>query len=71
MEHTVATQPPAPTVASSRTHAGHINLGDKHTPMTAPSCNTLWGRAIAAELARSSVRTVMISPGSRSTAIPW
>ena len=35
--------------------------------MTAPNRNTLWGRAIAAELARSGVRTVVISPGSRST----
>ena len=35
--------------------------------MTAPNRNTLWGRAIAAELARSGVSTVVISPGSRST----
>jgi len=35
--------------------------------MTAPNRNTLWGRAIASELARSGVRTVCISPGSRST----
>ena len=35
--------------------------------MTAPNRNTLWGRAIAAELARSGVETVCVSPGSRST----
>jgi len=35
--------------------------------MTAPNRNTLWWRAIASELARSGVRTVCISPGSRST----
>ncbi|WP_253736939.1 2-succinyl-5-enolpyruvyl-6-hydroxy-3-cyclohexene-1-carboxylic-acid synthase [Halohasta salina] len=35
--------------------------------MTAPNRNTLWGRAIAAELARNGVRTVCLSPGSRST----
>jgi 2-succinyl-5-enolpyruvyl-6-hydroxy-3-cyclohexene-1-carboxylate synthase len=35
--------------------------------MTAPNRNTLWGRAIAAELARNGVQTVCISPGSRST----
>jgi len=35
--------------------------------MTAPNRNTLWGRAIAGELAASGVQTVVISPGSRST----
>jgi len=35
--------------------------------MTAPNRNTLWGRAIASELARSGVQTACISPGSRST----
>jgi 2-succinyl-6-hydroxy-2,4-cyclohexadiene-1-carboxylate synthase (EC 2.5.1.64) len=35
--------------------------------MTAPNRNTLWGRAIAAELARSGVERVCVSPGSRST----
>ena len=35
--------------------------------MTAPNRNTLWGRAIAAELARNGVGTVCLSPGSRST----
>ena len=35
--------------------------------MTAPNRNTLWGEAIAAELARSGVRTAVVSPGSRST----
>ena len=35
--------------------------------MSAPNRNTMWGRAIAAELAHSGVRTVCVSPGSRST----
>ena len=35
--------------------------------MTAPNRNTLWGETIAAELARSGVRTAVVSPGSRST----
>ena len=35
--------------------------------MTAPNRNTLWGETIASELARSGVRTVVVSPGSRST----
>ena len=48
-------------------HAGHITLREKTASMTAPNRNTLWGRAIAAELARSGVSTVVISPGSRST----
>ncbi len=42
-------------------------LGDKEPIMTAPNRNTLWGRAIAAELAASGVQTACISPGSRST----
>ncbi len=35
--------------------------------MTAPNRNTLWGRAIAAELVRAGVRAVCVTPGSRST----
>src|SRR6056297_2906501 len=42
-------------------------VGRKRPAMTAPNRNTLWGRAIAAELARSGVRTDCVSPGSRST----
>ena len=42
-------------------------LRENYQSMTAPNRNTLWGRAIAAELARSGVSTVVISPGSRST----
>jgi len=35
--------------------------------MSAPNRNVLWGRAIADELARSGVESVVVSPGSRST----
>jgi 2-succinyl-5-enolpyruvyl-6-hydroxy-3-cyclohexene-1-carboxylate synthase len=42
-------------------------VGRQGAVMTAPNRNTLWGRAIAAELARSGVETVCVSPGSRST----
>jgi len=35
--------------------------------MSAPNRNTLWGRAVANELAASGIKTVVISPGSRST----
>jgi 2-succinyl-5-enolpyruvyl-6-hydroxy-3-cyclohexene-1-carboxylate synthase len=35
--------------------------------MTAPNRNTLWGRAVAEELARAGVDSVCVCPGSRST----
>lgn len=35
--------------------------------MTAPNVNTLWGRAIADELAKADVEAVCVAPGSRST----
>jgi 2-succinyl-5-enolpyruvyl-6-hydroxy-3-cyclohexene-1-carboxylate synthase len=35
--------------------------------MTAPNRNTLWGRAVADELAKSGVEAVCVCPGSRST----
>jgi len=35
--------------------------------MSAPNRNVLWGRALAAELARGGVESVVVSPGSRST----
>ncbi|MDY6818260.1 MAG: 2-succinyl-5-enolpyruvyl-6-hydroxy-3-cyclohexene-1-carboxylic-acid synthase [Halobacteriales archaeon] len=35
--------------------------------MTAPNRNTLWGRAIAEELAGAGIEAVCIAPGSRST----
>jgi 2-succinyl-5-enolpyruvyl-6-hydroxy-3-cyclohexene-1-carboxylate synthase len=35
--------------------------------MSAPNRNVLWGRAIADELVRSGVDSVVVSPGSRST----
>jgi|AntRauMinimDraft_4_1070384.scaffolds.fasta_scaffold00208_7 2-succinyl-5-enolpyruvyl-6-hydroxy-3-cyclohexene-1-carboxylate synthase len=35
--------------------------------MTAPNRNTLWGRAVAEELARAGVEAVCVCPGSRST----
>ncbi|SDZ79334.1 2-succinyl-5-enolpyruvyl-6-hydroxy-3-cyclohexene-1-carboxylate synthase [Haloplanus vescus] len=35
--------------------------------MSEPNRNVLWGRAIADELARSGVESVVVSPGSRST----
>lgn len=35
--------------------------------MNAPNINTLWAHAIVDELAKSGLRTVVISPGSRST----
>ncbi|MFQ3318778.1 MAG: 2-succinyl-5-enolpyruvyl-6-hydroxy-3-cyclohexene-1-carboxylate synthase [Natronomonas sp.] len=35
--------------------------------MEAPNVNTLWGRIVADELAKSGVRSAVLAPGSRST----